>query len=141
MGSQQHRRSTSSNSHPTTQQRDVSFEGNGSQLPAVAHFVPVASIVPAKYQPRHYFDEGAMQELTASVREHGILHPLLVRPAGIGQYELVAGERRYRAARAVGLTEVPVVVREMTDSQAVQYALVENLQRQDLNPLEETEGI
>jgi ParB family chromosome partitioning protein len=82
-----------------------------------------------------------MQQLTDSVKEHGILQPLLVRPAGIGQYELVAGERRYRAAHAVGLTEVPVVVREMTDSQAVQYALVENLQRQDLNPLEETEGI
>lgn len=133
--------STSSTSQATTEHRDVGFEGKDSQLSAAAQHVPLASIVLAQYQPRNYFDEGAMQQLTDSVKEHGILQPLLVRPAGIGQYELVAGERRYRAARAVGLTEVPVVVREMTDSQAVQYALVENLQRQDLNPLEETEGI
>ncbi|MBW4493814.1 MAG: ParB/RepB/Spo0J family partition protein [Oscillatoria princeps RMCB-10] len=133
--------STSSTSQATTEHRDVGCEGNDSQLSAAAQHVPLASIVLAQYQPRNYFDEGAMQQLTDSVKEHGILQPLLVRPAGIGQYELVAGERRYRAAHAVGLTEVPVVVREMTDSQAVQYALVENLQRQDLNPLEETEGI
>jgi ParB family chromosome partitioning protein len=133
--------STSSSSQATTEHRDAGFEGNDSQLSAAAQHVPLASIVLAQYQPRHYFDEGAMQQLTASVREHGILQPLLVRPAGIGQYELVAGERRYRAAHAVGLTQVPVVVREMTDSQAVQCALVENLQRKDLNPLEETEGI
>ncbi|WP_017720797.1 ParB/RepB/Spo0J family partition protein [Kamptonema formosum] len=141
MGSQQHRRSTSSNSHPRTENRDVGFEPTGSQLPAVAQYVPVASIVPAKYQPRHYFDEGAMQELTASVREHGILQPLLVRPAGIGQYELVAGERRYKAAIAVGLSEVPVVVRELTDFEALQVALTENLHRGDLNAVEEAEGI
>ncbi|MBW4495403.1 MAG: ParB/RepB/Spo0J family partition protein [Oscillatoria princeps RMCB-10] len=141
MGSQQHRRSTSSNSHPRTEQRDVGFEGNGSQLSAVAENVPVASIVQALYQPRHYFDEGAMQELTASVREHGILQPLLVRPAGIGQYELVAGERRYKAALAVGLSEVPVVVREMTDFEALQVALTENLHRGELNAVEEAEGI
>lgn len=141
MGSQQHRRSTSSNSHPRTEQRDVGFEQKGSQLSAVAHCVPVASIVPAKYQPRHYFDEGAMQELTVSVREHGILHQLLVRSAGIGQYDLVAGERRYKAAIAVGLSAVPVVVRSMTDFEALQVALTENLHRGDLNAVEEAEGI
>jgi ParB family chromosome partitioning protein len=81
-----------------------------------------------------------MQQLTASVQEHGILQPIIVRPVG-EKYEVVAGERRYRAAMEVGLTEVPALVREMSDEQAIQYALVENLQREDLNPVEETEGI
>ncbi|WP_017718519.1 ParB/RepB/Spo0J family partition protein [Kamptonema formosum] len=141
MLSQQRRPSTSSNSHPITEYQDKGFEGNGSQLPAAAQQVPLASIVLPQYQPRHYFDEAAMQQLADSVRAHGILQPLLVRPAGERQYLLVAGERRYKAAQALGLTEVPVVVREMTDSEAVHYALVENLQREDLNPLEESEGI
>jgi len=95
-------------------------------------------------QPRRYFDPRAMNELVGSIQCHGILQPLLVRPLGEdrpGEYELVAGERRYRAARDAGLAEVPVVVRKMGDEEAVQYALLENLQREDLNPVEETEGI
>lgn len=91
-------------------------------------------------QPRRYFDPDAMQSLVESVKKDGILQPLLVRPVG-DKYELVAGERRYRAAREAGLTDVPVTVREMSLEQAVQYALTENLQREDLNPVEETEGI
>lgn len=91
-------------------------------------------------QPRRYFDKEAMQSLVESVKKDGILQPLLVRPVG-DKYELVAGERRYRAAQEVGLTEVPVTVRSMSDEQAVQYALTENLQREDLNPVEEVEGI
>jgi len=90
-------------------------------------------------QPRRYFEPQAMQSLVESVKQNGILQPLLVRPAG-NKYELVAGERRYRAARAAALTEVPITVREMSEEQAVQYALTENLQREDLNPIEETEG-
>jgi ParB family chromosome partitioning protein len=82
-----------------------------------------------------------MKELVASVRQHGILQPLLVRPLPTGGYELVAGERRYRAATDSGLTEVPVVVRELSNQEALQLALIENLQREDLNPIEETEGI
>jgi ParB family transcriptional regulator, chromosome partitioning protein len=95
-------------------------------------------------QPRRYFDPRAMDELVGSIQRHGILQPLLVRPLAkdrAGEYEIVAGERRYRAAREVGLAEVPVVVRKMGDEEAVQYALLENLQREDLNPVEETEGI
>jgi ParB family transcriptional regulator, chromosome partitioning protein len=98
-------------------------------------------ISPPVFQPRKYFDEEAMAELTASVQQHGILQPILVRPLGDDQYELVTGERRYKAAKAVALTEVPVVVRQMSDAEAMQYALMENLQREDLNPVEETEGI
>lgn len=92
-------------------------------------------------QPRHYFDPHALKQLTDSIQQHGILQPLLVRPLASGAYELVAGERRYRAATEVGLTEVPVVVKELTDEAAWQLALIENLQREDLNPVEETEGI
>jgi ParB family transcriptional regulator, chromosome partitioning protein len=92
-------------------------------------------------QPRKYFDPEKMQQLVQSVREHGILEPLLVRPISKTEYELVAGERRLRAAQEIGLVEVPIVIREMDDRQALQIALVENLQREDLNPVEETEGI
>ncbi|MBW4635477.1 MAG: ParB/RepB/Spo0J family partition protein [Iphinoe sp. HA4291-MV1] len=102
--------------------------------------VPLDKIVLPSTQPRRYFDPQAMQSLVESVKQNGILQPLLVRLVG-DKYSLVAGERRYKAAQSAGLTEVPVTVREMSDEQAVQYALVENLQREDLNPVEETEGI
>jgi ParB family chromosome partitioning protein len=92
-------------------------------------------------QPRRYFDPAKMEQLTQSVKEHGILEPLLVRGLPDGEYELVAGERRYRAAQEAGLKEVPISVRELDDEQALQIALIENLQREDLNPVEETEGI
>lgn len=92
-------------------------------------------------QPRRYFDPVKQAQLVKSIKEHGVLEPLLVRPVEGGKYELVAGERRYRAAQAVGLKDVPVVVREFDDRQALQVALIENLQREDLNPIEETEGI
>ena len=92
-------------------------------------------------QPRRYFDPDALKELVSSVRQHGILQPLLVRPLQSGGYELVAGERRYLAATEVGLTEIPVTVRELTNEEAFQFALIENLQRADLTPIEETEGI
>ncbi|MBM0745346.1 ParB/RepB/Spo0J family partition protein (plasmid) [Phormidium sp. CLA17] len=92
-------------------------------------------------QPRRYFDPIKMEQLTQSVKEHGILEPLLVRGLPDGKYELVAGERRYRAAKEAGLEEVPISVRELDDEQALQIALIENLQREDLNPVEETEGI
>lgn len=101
--------------------------------------VQLDKIVLPATQPRRYFDPQAMQSLVESVKQNGILQPLLVRPAG-DKYELVAGERRYRAAQTAALTSVPVTVQEMSDEQAVQYALTENLQREDLNPVEETEG-
>jgi ParB family chromosome partitioning protein len=108
--------------------------------PTVPSTVALDQIILPTTQPRRYFDPQAMQSLVESVKSEGILQPLLVRPVD-EKYEVVAGERRYRAALESGLTEVPVTVREMTDDQAVQYALVENLQREDLNPVEETEGI
>ncbi len=97
-------------------------------------------------QPRRYFDPEKLAQLVESVKAHGIIEPLLVRPLEVGdgeslRYELVAGERRYRAAKEVGLTEVPIVVRELSSDEALQLALIENLQREDLNPVEETEGI
>ena len=107
---------------------------------AVDHTLTLNQITLSPTQPRRYFDPQAMQSLVESVKSEGILQPLLVRPVG-NKYEVVAGERRYRAAQDAGLTEVPVVKREMSDEQAVQYSLIENLQRVDLNPVEETEGI
>lgn len=91
-------------------------------------------------QPRRYFDPQKMEQLVQSVKNHGIIEPLLIRPLE-GKYELVAGERRYRAALELKLTKVPVVIRELTDEEALQLALIENLHREDLNPVEETEGI
>ena len=96
--------------------------------------------LPAK-QPRRYFDPEKLSQLVQSVKEHGILEPLLVRPTEDGCYELIAGERRLRAARELGLMEVPIVSRVLNDKQALQIALMENLQREDLNPLEETEAV
>ncbi|MEO0932676.1 MAG: ParB/RepB/Spo0J family partition protein, partial [Cyanobacteria bacterium J06641_2] len=92
-------------------------------------------------QPRRYFDPQRLEELSTSIKELGILEPLLVRPLPNNKYELVAGERRFKAAQLTGLTEVPVIVRKMDDNITHQVRLVENLQREDLNPLEETEGI
>ncbi len=97
-------------------------------------------IVLPSTQPRRYFDSKTMQSLMESVKRDGIFQPLLVRPVS-DKYELVAGERRYKAAQSAGLTKVPVTIQEMSNEQAVQYALTENLQREDLNPIEETQGI
>jgi len=91
-------------------------------------------------QPRRYFDSQKMEQLTQSVKNHGIIEPLLVRPLN-GMYELVAGERRYRAAQNLNFTKVPVIIKELTDDEALQLTLIENLHREDLNPVEETEGI
>lgn len=97
-------------------------------------------IEPNKNQPRKIFDDEALAELSASIEKHGVIQPLLVRPLTGGTYQLVAGERRWRAARMAGLTEVPVVIRELSDEDAAALALIENLQREDLDPIEEAEG-
>lgn len=97
-------------------------------------------IEPNREQPRKVFEDGALAELADSIAQHGVIQPLLVRPLKDGGYQLVAGERRWRAARMAGLTEVPVVIKELTDSETVELAMVENLQREDLNPLEEALG-
>lgn len=100
----------------------------------------INEIEPNRAQPRKTFDEEALAELSQSIATHGVIQPLLVRPLTDGGYQLIAGERRWRASRMAGLTEVPVVIREMTDSEAMELALVENLQREDLNPIEEAKG-
>jgi ParB family transcriptional regulator, chromosome partitioning protein len=102
--------------------------------------LPVEQLRPGKFQPRRHFDPEEMQPLIESVREKGVLQPLLVRRLEDGEYEIIAGERRWRAAQAAKLHEVPVVVRECDDREALEVALVENVQRQDLTPLEEAEG-
>lgn len=102
--------------------------------------LPLAEIVASPTQPRRRFDQAAMDELVASVRERGILQPILVRPLPDRRYEIVAGERRWRAAAAVQLHEIPVIIRELDDAAAFEIALVENIQRADLNPMEEAEG-
>lgn len=100
----------------------------------------LSEIEPNKNQPRKNFDEEALAELAHSIELHGILQPLVVRPMIDGSYQLVAGERRWRASRIAGLTEVPVVIKELTDAQVAEIALVENLQREDLDPIEEALG-
>ena len=101
----------------------------------------LTEIEPNREQPRKTFDQKALQELADSITRNGVLQPLLVRPMSDGSYQLVAGERRWRASRMAGLTEVPVVIKELSDEQAMEIALVENLQREDLNPIEEAEGL
>lgn len=101
----------------------------------------INEIEPNRDQPRKIFDDKALEELSKSIKQNGIIQPLLVRPMSDGSYQLVAGERRWRAARMAGLTEVPVTIREMTDEEATVFALIENLQREDLNPVEEAQGL
>lgn len=105
------------------------------------HRLPVDALTPGALQPRRHFDAQALTDLANSLKNNGILQPLLVRPTGqTGQYEIVAGERRWRAAQQAQLHEVPVIVRELSDRDALEIALVENIQRADLNPIEEAEG-
>lgn len=103
--------------------------------------LPINEIVPNKDQPRKTFDQGALQELADSITQHGVLQPLLVRPLPTGGYQLVAGERRWRASKMAGLKEVPVVIKELSDVETMEIAIIENLQREDLNPIEEAEGL
>lgn len=102
--------------------------------------IALDKIVANTYQPRSEFDEAALQELTESVLVHGVLQPVMVRPRGGGRYELIAGERRFRAAQQAGLVEIPVVIREMTDEESLTVALIENIQREDLNAMEAARG-
>ena len=100
----------------------------------------ISEIEPNRSQPRKEFDEKALSELAESISKHGLLQPLLVRPLTLGGYQIVAGERRYRACRMAGITEVPVIIRELGDTETMEIALIENLQREDLTPIEEALG-
>lgn len=103
-------------------------------------FLPLSQIKTNPYQPRESFDETALQELTASIKEHGIIQPLIVTETLAGNYELIAGERRLRAANLAGLKEVPVIVRSAKELEKLELSLIENIQRQDLNPMEKAES-
>ncbi|MBQ8057400.1 MAG: ParB/RepB/Spo0J family partition protein [Ruminococcus sp.] len=100
----------------------------------------IADIEPNRDQPRKEFDEQALAELSQSIMQHGVLQPILVRPLPLGGYQIVAGERRFRASRMAGLTEIPAVIRELSDNETMELALIENLQREDLSPIEEAKG-
>lgn len=103
--------------------------------------LPVTALQPGKYQPRTHMDQDALDALAASIKAQGVMQPILVRPVGDGKHEIIAGERRWRAARIAGLSSVPVLVRAVPDQQALAVALIENIQREDLNALEEAVGI
>ncbi len=101
----------------------------------------IDDLQPGKYQPRSQMDEESLRHLSESIRKQGIMQPILVRPIGMDRYEIIAGERRWRASRIAGLEQVPVLVREVADEAALSMALIENIQREDLNPLEQAQGI
>ena len=119
---------------------DAIFYDNAREDDAGAVEFSINDLEPNRTQPRQSFDDGAMTELADSIAQHGVLQPILVRPLLSGGYQIVAGERRWRASRMAGLTTVPAVIRDLTDSEVMQLALIENLQREDLKPLEEANG-
>ncbi|WP_153111989.1 ParB/RepB/Spo0J family partition protein [Propionivibrio limicola] len=124
---------------------DALLAGNDSQNKDQQRSLSVTSLQPGKYQPRTQMDLGSLEELAASIRAQGLMQPVLVRPLGDGlgedRYEIIAGERRWRAAQMTGLTEVPALIREIPDESALAMALIENIQRENLNPLEEAQGL
>ena len=142
---------------PTVRESDKGDGPGGASANAVPHSLSLDSLQPGKYQPRTRMDEGALYELAQSIKAQGIMQPVLVRrvgassgssstgdaglAAGSPRYEVIAGERRVRAARLAGLSEVPVLVRDVPDEAAAAMALIENIQREDLNPLEEAQGL
>jgi ParB family transcriptional regulator, chromosome partitioning protein len=118
--------------------------GEAGQAPfgsAAPSALKLAQLQPGKYQPRTRMDEGSLYELAESIKSQGIMQPVLVRPVGGDRYEIIAGERRFRAARLAGLDEVPVLVKDVPDEAAAVMGLIENIQREDLNPLEEAQGL
>jgi len=122
---------------------DSLFEDNGGmeETSQAGHVkLRIMDVEPNRDQPRRDFGEESLAELTRSIVEHGVLQPILVRPLPTGAYQIIAGERRWRAARAAGLAEIPVVIRELSDEEAMAASLIENLQREDLNPMEEALG-
>ena len=127
---------------PQVDDRAAPAQAQDDGLP---HTLALADLVPGQYQPRTHMDEGALYELAESIKAQGIMQPILVRRvqggADAGQYEIIAGERRFRAAKIAGLDSVPVLVRDVPDEAAAAMALIENMQREDLNPLEEAQGL
>lgn len=119
---------------------DALLMENTLETSDVASTLPIYEIENNKSQPRTDFDDEALNELAESIRQHGVLQPILVRPIANGRYQIVAGERRWRASRLANLSEVPVIIRDLDDTQVMLLAMIENLQREQLNPVEEAEG-
>ena len=115
-------------------------QGTASETKNQVVEIPVAAIVPNQYQPRKIFDQTEIQELAQTISEHGLLQPSVVREFRPGEYEIIAGERRFRAVKLLQWEKIPAIVEKMTDAESASLALIENLQRQDLNPIEEAEG-
>ncbi|WP_374682172.1 ParB/RepB/Spo0J family partition protein [Accumulibacter sp.] len=120
---------------------DALLAGNDAQNKEQLRSVPLADIQPGKYQPRTHMDSASLEELAASIRMQGLMQPILVRPISDERYEIIAGERRWRAAKMAGLSEVSTLIREIPDEAALAMALIENIQRENLNPLEEALGL
>ena len=116
-------------------------EASGAASDTNPHVLKLAHLQPGKYQPRTRMDEGSLYELAESIKAQGVMQPVLVRPLSGGRYEIIAGERRARAAKLAGLDEVPVLVKDVPDESAAAMSLIENIQREDLNPLEEAHGL
>ncbi|MDO8787215.1 MAG: ParB/RepB/Spo0J family partition protein [Sulfuritalea sp.] len=131
----------------TTKQRglgrglDALLAANNTPESQRQEMLAVGALQPGKYQPRTRMDPGSLEELAASIKAQGLIQPISVRPVSTGHYEIIAGERRWRAAQIAGLAEVPVLIRDIPDDAALAMSLIENIQREDLNPLEEAAGI
>ena len=128
----------------STEQKENSLPEKSDTAPTGAaagqRTLPIAALTPSKFQPRTFFDETQLKSLADSIKNHGIVQPILVRPTANNTYEIIAGERRWRAAQIAQLHDVPVVIQPMNDQAALEIALIENIQRQDLSPIEEAEG-
>ena len=120
---------------------DALLAANNSAESQRQEMLAVGTLQPGKYQPRTRMDPGSLEELAASIKAQGLIQPISVRPVGNGRFEIIAGERRWRAAQIAGLAEVPVLIRDIPDDAALAMSLIENIQREDLNPLEEAAGI
>lgn len=120
---------------------DALLEANNTSEVLRQDMLSVDALQPGRYQPRTRMDPGSLEELAASIKVQGLIQPISVRPVGGGRHEIIAGERRWRAAQIAGLTEVPVLIRDIPDDAALAMSLIENIQREDLNPLEEAGGI
>jgi len=120
---------------------DALLAGNAAPETQRQDNLPIGSLQPGKYQPRTRMDPGSLEDLAASIKAQGLIQPISVRPVGDARFEIIAGERRWRAAQIAGLTEVPVLIRDIPDDAALAMSLIENIQRENLNPLEEAAGI
>jgi ParB family chromosome partitioning protein len=131
------------NDKPSPVMDDVAESNSVQQNPNGRKLVSVSQLVPGKYQPRHHFNDDSIAELAKSIAQHGLIQPILVRPMedGSGSYEIVAGERRWRAAQKAQLHEVPIIIRDLDDTTTLEIALIENLQREDLNAVDEARAL